>query len=256
MPQESAEEKVAKLEARLAKLEARGNEKDRWDKFQILASLLIPAAVGFAGYYFSNALADAQREAEEHRAQASQELAEASTRVSQAELISTFMKSLLSENKAEKTLAIRAVILALPEEGPQLVRAIQTGSMDQETRVAARAALVERRDKLVEELHAGDEPSRQRAARALVAGFRQDPELAPQIVTAAEKHPGDEAGFVRSKEVLNAVPSEQVANPETVQRLGKYEELRDEKARALFQQVRLRAQPAALAPPATAERHE
>jgi len=243
MAQESAEEKVAKLEERLAALEARGSDKDRWDKFQILAALLIPAAVAFAGYYFSNALADAQREAENHRAQASQMVAEASTRVSQAELISTFMKSLLSENRAEKALAIKAVILALPEEGPQLVMAIQISSPDQETRATAHAALVERRDKLVEDLHAPDEGARQHAQQALVAGFRQDPELAQQIVSSAEKHPEDGAGFVRSAEVLKAVPPQQVANPEVVKRLGKVAALHDEKARALFQQIKLRAQP-------------
>src|SRR4051794_38872158 len=110
MPDRSAEERLKELEERLAGLEGRGG-KDRWDKFQILATLLIPAAVAFAGYYFSNAMADAQRESEEQHAQASQVVAEASTRVSQAELISTFMKSLLSDNRAEKTLAIKAVIL-------------------------------------------------------------------------------------------------------------------------------------------------
>jgi len=256
MPQESAEEKLARMEERLAALESRGTGKDRWDKFQILATLLIPAAVAFAGYYFSNALADAQRAAEDHRAQASQEVAEASTRVSQAELIATFMKSLLSDNKAEKSLAIRAVILALPEEGPQLVLAIQTSSPDQETRATARAALMERRERLVEDLHAEDEGARQQAAQALKAGFRRDPELAQQIAAAAEKNPEDEAGLVRSAEVLKAVPAEQMAgNPEVVMRLAKVaEQHHDDKARALFQQIKLRVPPPPNPP--TAERHE
>jgi hypothetical protein len=255
MPQQSAEEKLAKLEERLAELEERGNDKDRWDKFQILASLLVPAAVAFAGYYFSNAVADAQRAAEDHRAKASQMVAEASTRVSQAELISTFMRSLLSENKAERSLAIKAVILALPAEGPQLVMAIQTSSADQETRATARAALVERRDKLVEELHAPDEGSRQHAAQALVAGFRKDPELAQQIVTSAEQHPEDGEGLVHSAEVLKTVSPEQISNPDVVRRLGKVAEGHDAKARGLVEQIRVRVQAAKLQPP-TAERHE
>ena len=47
------------------------------------------------------------------------------------------MKSLLSSDAVEKELAIRAVLLALPESGPQLVAAVRTGSGDQKTRAAA-----------------------------------------------------------------------------------------------------------------------
>ncbi|HVE87767.1 MAG TPA: hypothetical protein VND93_33145 [Myxococcales bacterium] len=236
------DEALAKLERRISKLE--GGGKDVWDKFQILAALLVPAAVAFAGYYFSNAVADAQRQAEDHRAQASQMVAEASTRVSQAELISTFMRSLLSDNRAEKNLAIQAVILALPEEGPQLVAAIQISTSDPETKQAAKHALEDRREKLVHDLHAPDEASRQHAAQALVLGFRQDPELAQQITAEAEKHPEDRAGVVSSAEVLRAVPREQmVAHPEVVKRFAKVAEPHGDATRSLLQQIKLHAAP-------------
>ncbi|HEY8211799.1 MAG TPA: hypothetical protein VIG99_30165 [Myxococcaceae bacterium] len=254
MADESAEKRLAKLEERLSKLEKEGG-KDRWDKFQILAALLIPAAVAFAGYHFSNALADAQRQSEDSRAQASQEIAEASTRVSQAELIATFMRSLLSENRAEKALAIKAVILALPEEGPQLVMAIQSSSPDPEVKVAARVALAERREKLVQDLHAADEPSRRQAEHALVAGFRQDPELAQQIAVEAEKHPEDQEGIVSSAQVLKAVPRDRL-KPEMVRRFEKVAESHDERVRSAVQQLKLRAEPASLTAPPTAARNE
>jgi hypothetical protein len=235
----NSDEVLAKIDQRLSKLE--GGGKDRWDKFQILASLLIPAAVAFAGYYFSNAMADAQRDAENQRAEASQLAAEASTRVSQAELISTFMRSLLSENRAEKELAIRAVILALPEAGPQLVAVIQVSSVDPETKKVARQALVERREKLVEDLHSADEPSRHRATEQLVLGFRQDPELADRIAASAESHPEDREGIASSAQVLNAVSSEQIrTRAEAVRRLEKVAEPHGAKTRELLQQIKLR----------------
>src|SRR5215475_14148709 len=91
---------LAALERRLAKLE--GDRKDGWDKFQIMTSMLLPIALALAGYFFSRALADAQRTSEERRALSSQAVAEASMHVSQAELVATFMKSLLSQDRAEK----------------------------------------------------------------------------------------------------------------------------------------------------------
>ena len=119
-----------------------------------------------------------------------------------------------------------------------------------------RAALTERRERLVEDLHAADEGARQHAAQALKAGFRRDPELAQQIATAAEKHPEDEAGLVRSAEVLKAVPADQIGvDPDAVKRLAKVaEQHHDDKARALFQQIKLRVPPDPNPP--TAERHE
>ncbi len=36
--------------------ELKANKKDLWDKFDILASLLVPASITFFGFYYSNAL--------------------------------------------------------------------------------------------------------------------------------------------------------------------------------------------------------
>lgn len=250
--------RLAKLEQRLAKLEAGG--KDRWDKFQILASLLIPAAVAFAGYYFSNALAGAQRDAEEQRARAEQVAAEqrvqaeqlateASMRISQAELISTFMRSLLSENRAEKELAIRAVILALPEAGPQLVAVIQVSSPDPETKRVARLALDERRERLVKELYAGEAQVRKAAAEKIVAGFRQDPGLVSQLAAEAEKQKDNPDGIYNSAVVLNEIPSERLqASPEKVRQFAKIAEQNGERTRRLMEKAFKRAEPAPAAP--------
>src|SRR5262245_13150573 len=219
MPPDEPTDKLQGIEKRLAKLEERG--KDHWDKFQIVASLLIPAAVAVAGYYFSEALskaqtasarlmADAQRLSEEQRAQASQMVAEASMHVTQAQLVASFMQPLLSNNRAEKELAIRAVLLALPEDGPRLVDAVRTGAADSQTRALAEVALNDRRDKLVEDVYAADTQVRQKATAQLVQGFRQDPSLVDSLAREAQRHSDNTTGVLNSAVVLQSMPTEQL----------------------------------------------
>jgi len=219
----SPDEVLQKIERHLQRLE--GRSKDRWDKFHILAGLLIPVAVGYAGYHYSTAVAKAQQIAEMQRAEVAQMLSETTTRVSQAELISSFMRSLLSNNPAEKELAIRAIILALPEAGPQLVAVIQVSSVDQRTKDVARQALDERRQRLVKDLYAMEAPVRDVAAKHLVAGFGQDPALIDQIAAEAEKQKDNPEGLRSSAMVLGALPDERLqARQETVEQFTRLAE--------------------------------
>ncbi|NIU05621.1 MAG: hypothetical protein GWO40_15265 [Gammaproteobacteria bacterium] len=52
------QERISELERRLAEI---GDKKDAWDIFQIIASLLVPASIAFAGCYFSAAIAEGRR---------------------------------------------------------------------------------------------------------------------------------------------------------------------------------------------------
>jgi len=206
-------DQLQRLEDRIARLE-KAPVKDRWDKVQIavhvLAALLIPLALALAGHYFSTALAEAQIASEERREQASIAIAESSMRVSQAELIATFMRSLLSPDATERQLAIRAVLLALPEAGPQLVAQVQAASDDPAIKTAAAAALDERREALVRDVYAGDEAVREQAAADLVMGFRRDPKLVDAITRESERHGRNRRGMYSAGLVLEAVPADRL----------------------------------------------
>lgn len=216
-------ERLKRIEERLDQLDGvKGRAgKDGWDKTQIaaqlIASLMLPVALAAAGFYFSGALADAQIASEERRERASITIAESSVRVSQAELVATFMRSLLSADVAERDLAIRAVLIALPEWGPQLVEAIGAASRDPQTRAVAVAAINERREQLVEEVFAGDEAVKQEAASRLVAGFRQDPKLIDAIARGADRH-RDARGASSAASVLKALPADKLKAKEAAVR--------------------------------------
>lgn len=211
------------IEDRIAKLEDR-TRKDGWDKVQIAAqlaaSLLLPVALAAAGFYFSGALAGAQIASEERRGQAAIAISESSIRVSQAELVSTFMRSLLSADATERDLAIRAVLIALPEWGPQLVEAIGAASRDAQTKAVAAAAINERREQLVEEVFAGDAAVQEEAASRLATGFRHDPRLVDAIARGADRHRDNARGGYNAAVVLKALPADRLrARPAAVRKI-------------------------------------
>jgi hypothetical protein len=206
---ERIEEALEELKSRL-----RPGGKDRWDKAEVIVgaagSLLIPLAVLLAGTYFSNALAEAQMESEERRDEASIAIAEGSMHVSQAQLIATFMKPLLSPDGPERKLAIRAVLLALPAAGPELVKVIEESATDPQIQQAAAAALAARREELVKSVYAGDQGVQERAADSLVLGFRHDPLLVEAIAREAQGKTDNTTGLYNSARVLRAVPAEEL----------------------------------------------
>ena len=127
--------RVEELEIEITKLQNR--PKDGWDVFQIIASLLIPASIAAVGFMVSESLKKAEIESAERRAKAQQEVARVSARVGQAQLVNSFMESLLSTEIRRRKLAIESVLIALPDEGPRLVRIVSETDPSDEVRVFA-----------------------------------------------------------------------------------------------------------------------
>src|SRR6185436_16953401 len=116
MTEPTLETRVAQLERKLGE----GKRKDSWDKFQIVAALLIPAAIAFSGFQFSRATSAAQIESASRLAELNRSFQVIDARVKQAAILSSFMEPLLSTEPSRKRLAIRAVLIALPDDGPGL----------------------------------------------------------------------------------------------------------------------------------------
>jgi len=106
------------------------NNKDVWDRFTALATILIPAAIALAGHFIAQGLKQAEIRSEDRRAELSHSIAETNTKIAQASLINTMMKSLTSADPQERKLAVQAVLIALPEEGPVLARSIAENDED------------------------------------------------------------------------------------------------------------------------------
>ncbi len=113
-------------------------KKDVWDRLTALATILVPAAIALAGHFIAQGLKQAEISSEERRAEQSHVIAEANTKIAQASLINTMMKSLTSTNPQERKLAVVAVLIALPEQGPILVQTIAQSDEDKTVQAAAR----------------------------------------------------------------------------------------------------------------------
>ncbi len=110
-----------------------------------------------------------------------------STRVSQAQLVSTFLPPLLGNDPDAQKLAISALLIALPEEGPELVQTLSSTTDDSEIQKFANAALDDRRSDLVDELFSADDDLRNSAQVELANGWAHDPQLVRDLLTAAQQ---------------------------------------------------------------------
>ena len=81
----------------------------------------------------------------------------------------------VSSDPQRRRLAISAILIALPEDGPRLVREIGAQAADADVRSYATSALKNRKEQLVGDLYAPEAATRTTAARALVQGWRNDP---------------------------------------------------------------------------------
>ncbi len=100
--------------------ELKANKKDRWDKFEIVGTLLTPITIAVLGYI----LKKSENQREKQRLAFEQNITQINARVRQAELLSKFIEPLLSDDTRKRTLGVEAILLALPKEGKVLLKAI------------------------------------------------------------------------------------------------------------------------------------
>lgn len=176
--------------------------KDGWDRLTALATIMVPAAIALAGHFIAQGLKQAEISSEERRAEQSQVIAEANTKIAQAELVNTMMKSLTSANPQERKLAVEAVLIALPEHGPVLVRTIAQSDADSTVQAAARNSLEQRAGTLIRELFAEESGARIAAAGELVRGWRDDPDVVAALVESATRNRRNDNGVYNTVVVL------------------------------------------------------
>jgi len=176
--------------------------KDLWDRLTALATILVPAAIALAGHFVAQGLKQAEISSEERRAEQAGVIAEANTKIAQAGLINTLMKSLTSANPQERKLAVQAVLIALPEQGPLLARTIAQTDEDGAVQAAAQSSLKQRSDSLIRQLFAENAALRIDAARELVQGWRNQPDAVGAILDAAFQNSDNQNGVYNAVVVL------------------------------------------------------
>ncbi len=194
------------LTARLDRLERRApSGKDAWDVLQIVGSALIPVAIAAGGWFYSEASSRAQIENARQQHERDAEIAASEARVRQAGLLKDFLDALTGPDVAKQRVAIQAVLLALPQDGPKLVRELSQSSADSGVAQYARESLQDRRDVLIRQLFAPTSEERRAASAVLVEGWRDNPVMLGRLLAYARQHAGDANGLFNTLGVLTQV---------------------------------------------------
>ncbi len=201
-------ERLDHLEKRIEQIQPK--KKGFWDFFQIIGTLLIPASITFVGYIYSESSKEKEIE-----------IAKINSQVSQAQLLSTFMEPLLSEDIVKKKIAMSAVLIGLPQQGKQIVEILSKTDVDSNTQFFAETALNSRRSTLISQLYASDKSQRVSAAQDLITSWKDDPRVVEEMVTAGNRsiqdsnyYPDQKNGLYNCMIVLNQM------NPNVLKRYG------------------------------------
>lgn len=209
---------VKSLEERIEALERKKGHSwlDKRDVLDVLAKALLPIAIAFAGHHFSQVVAKAQIVAAERLKErdvlSARELKERDIAVSmhharaqQTNVVNTFMEALLSENTRHRQLAIKAVLIALPQDGPNLVDAIRSTEAGSPIAQYAADALTERRDGLIHGLFADSAEVRIAASTGLVQGWHSREDIVPVLLDSADHHAAEPEAVHNTLGVLDAL---------------------------------------------------
>jgi hypothetical protein len=176
------------IEDRVAALEKKSpNRKDVWDILSVAGSLLIPVAIFFAGQQYASAMKAAELSSAESRDASNLEVARAGSRVSQANLLLSAIERLAGEDGPGKRVAISAILIAMPENGPSIVRDLSRNDPSQAVRDYATSSLDQRRVTLVGQLYSPSGGERIEAYNGLLQNWGSDETLPPLLAQRARQ---------------------------------------------------------------------
>jgi hypothetical protein len=178
------------IEERISALEAEVREKKRkdfWDILSVLGGMLVPVAIFFAGQQYATAMKAAEIQSSEAREAGNLQVARAGSRVSQANLLLSAVERLAGEEGPAKRVAISAILLAMPEEGPGIVRDLSRSDPSEEVRGYAADSLAQRKDTLVSRLYDPSGSERLAAYNELLHSWDADPTLPPVLARKARE---------------------------------------------------------------------
>lgn len=210
MQSDEMQERLLEIEREISK-----GKKDGWDIFNIIASLAIPASIAGAGYMFSQGMKQAEIqssreitaaeiESMESIAAREENIAIINAKISQASLLATFIDHLTSEDLQRQKLAVKGILLALPDKGPEVVEIVSKSNNKPELQSFARDTLDDRRTELIVDMFSESKTARISATTELVRGWTNNPYLVPQLTEYTYENKNNKNGVINALTVLDA----------------------------------------------------
>jgi hypothetical protein len=201
-PANAQEQRINNLEAAVKKLESK--PKDAWDKFQILAAVLIPASISLAGYFFAKATKDAELNRIDIQSRSDQEIAKTNARVLQAELVTKLIEQLTSANPATRQLSLALVKYVIPDakNAEQLLQTISQTDPDAGVRQAAATVAMTSTTPVIG-LFSDDEHEFEQARSVLRAFGSYYSTALVELLALASKHPEKTRGLLEALQLFS-----------------------------------------------------
>ncbi|WP_353778391.1 hypothetical protein [Winogradskyella sp. 3972H.M.0a.05] len=178
-------------------------KKDIWDKLKILSGILIPIAIAYAGHIFAVMQHKAEMEIQNNQFDHQRQVSITNSKVGQVNLVSSFFEALLSDSPKRKKLAIQSILIALPEEGPQLVKVVSESDEEQELKEFANKTLKDKRNKLAEGLFSEDKSIRLSSYQEIMTGWKNDQEIVISIIDFGEQNLSNKDGIYNALVTLS-----------------------------------------------------
>lgn len=192
--------------------------KDIWDIISIISSLLIPMSIGIGSYIVSKSQAESDIKSKEQEIV----IAKINAKVEQAALVSTFLEALVDSNSYKRQLAVKSILLALPEEGSDIVLTISEYDPDEEVKTFAKKTLEESSapnndnqnpysstniDELIDMIYSEDKGVRLKATNNIVNNWLYEPNLIKKLISNSRDKMGEstseKAGLINTIFILN-----------------------------------------------------
>ena len=161
--------------------------KTGFDRFiQIASVILIPISIAVAGHLFGLQIKNAEIKSQEKRFESehSLELAkqDANWRITKSELVYKFMEALTSSEEIKRKVAIEAILIALPEDGPRIAGIIAKNDPDLEVKNSASNSIKKQILKIINEMFSENKNERITATKMAISGWMNNEEFISSIL--------------------------------------------------------------------------
>jgi hypothetical protein len=172
---------------RLEKIENKLNteKKDFWEKLSVLTPILIPLAIAFVGWYFTNEHNKNQLELQKENNENQRQIALINSSVGQSGLIKDFVPHLNSKDSTERNIAMIAILYAAPAPGKEIVDKIAKSDDNAGSKVANDALNVKRND-LINNLFSFSKHNRLIAANEIISSWTNDAAIVEGLLSKVE----------------------------------------------------------------------
>lgn len=169
----------------------KGNDsKSGYDRIMQFASvILIPLSIALAGHLFGIQMKNAELKSQEKRFESEHNLElakqDANWRITKSELVYKFMDLLTSADEIKRKVAVEAILIALPEDGPRIAQLIAQNDPNNEVKNSASNSIKKQILIIINEIYSENKDIRLDGTNKAISGWLNNDNFITSIISRA-----------------------------------------------------------------------